>query len=197
MTEGKRIHEGTEDVSMYKTAEPAPDHTTDVVATQSTDRVSWVAVFAGIFTTLVILIGLTILGLVLGLETIAANDQISGFRVHIWSFISALVSFLLGAFVAARGAAYMGRSRSMLNGTMVLIVAIPLMISLLGTVGDETGSVPNIAALLVDNTAVQTTNTDTAWNILLALGITACTMLGAYWGSKISDDNMTNTDHAS
>ena len=213
MTERERIHEGAEEVRMYKTTEPTYDRTTNVVATQPTDLVRWGPIFAGIFTTLATLIGLTVLGLAIGLETVDAGDQISDFGLGagIWSSISALVAFFLGGFMAARSAAFGGRTSGILNGAMVWIVAIPLMVSLLGsglntllgTVGNVAGSATNIAAPLVDNTAVQATveagatnlqdtaqnlqanvsaedaaqvannAADAAWGILLSLGLGA------------------------
>src|SRR4051812_31164139 len=77
---------------------------TDVNATITpTDRVRWAAILAGLFTVLAALVFFTVLGLALGLSTFDANNP-RGFAIGagIYGIISALISFALGGFIAAK-----------------------------------------------------------------------------------------------
>lgn len=130
------------------------------------DRVRWASVLAGLFTTLTSLVLLTVLGIAIGLSTFDANAPNNfGIGAGIYGAISALISFFLGGWMAARTAAVAGSGNAILNGVMVWLVTIPLMVNILGTgigtlLGTATevattaaGAAAQVAAPLVDDAA--------------------------------------------
>jgi len=120
------------------------------------DRVRWASVLAGLFTALVSIIVLTILGVAIGLSTVDANNLNNlGLGAGIYGAAAAIISFALGGYMAARTAAVTGRGNGSLNGFMVWVVAIPLIVNLLGTgIGSLLGTATNVAATAA-NTAAQ------------------------------------------
>lgn len=120
------------------------------------DRVRWASVLAGLFTALVSIIVLTVLGVAIGLSTVDANNLNNlGLGAGIYGAVAAIISFALGGYMAARTAAVTGRGNGSLNGFMVWVVAIPLIVNLLGAgVGSLLGTATNVAASAA-NTAAQ------------------------------------------
>lgn len=102
---------------------------------QPVDRVRWAAIFAGLFTTVSTFVLLSILGLAIGATAFTPGDDLAGFGASagIWSAVTALVAFFVGAMIAARAAAVRGRGNGALNGAMVWIVMIPLALYLVSS----------------------------------------------------------------
>lgn len=148
MTQRERIddsQQGAERVGVYdsgasRTAAPrqsmAPTsnvhYETDV---QPTDLVRWGPIIAGIFAALATLITLSVLGIAIGLSAFNYGDPASNFGIGagIWGAISALIAFLVGGWIAGRGAAFSGRTSGVFNGAMVWFVVIPLLVYMLGS----------------------------------------------------------------
>lgn len=136
------------------------DATISVAA--AVDRVRWASVLAGVFTVLSALVFFTVLGIALGLSTFDADNPSSlGTGAGIYGIITAVLSFGLGGFLAARTAKVAGTGNAVLNGAMVWIVLIPLIMnvltagigSLLGTVANVAGSAAATAAEVASNVA--------------------------------------------
>jgi hypothetical protein len=97
---------------------------------------------------------LTILGIALGLSTFDAN-QPNNFLAGagIYGALTALISFALGGFMAARTAAVAGRGNGILHGGMVWIVTNALVVLMLGNgigtllnlAGDAAQTAANVA----------------------------------------------------
>jgi hypothetical protein len=133
MTQRERIAQsntGAASVGVYDT--PGATITTD---TKPTDLIRWGPILGGLFAALATLITLGVLGLAVGLSAYDANDPLGAFGIGagIWSAITALISFFVGGWVAARSAAFAGRTSGIFNGAMVWFVAIPLLVYLLGS----------------------------------------------------------------
>jgi hypothetical protein len=99
------------------------------------DEVRWGPVIAGLFTAITTLLGLSVLGLAIGLSSFNANDPLGNFGIGagIWGAISALIAFGLGGYMAGGTGAFRGTNSGLLNGALVWIVAIPLLLWLLGS----------------------------------------------------------------
>jgi len=233
MTQREFIQDDTPRARVYDTGADAGTSRTTMVANSPTDLVRWGPIIAGIFTALATLAALTVLGLAIGLESVDANDTPSGFGIGagIWGALSTLLAFLAGGFIAARTAAFGGRTSGIMNGAMVWIVGIPLIIYLLGSgitgglrsvlglagnaataaaplAGQAGGALANdpaaqaqaggaIDALQATATAAQANVTpqdvanvaetagNTAWAVLLSLGLGAAAAIGGgYLGGK-------------
>lgn len=136
MTQRERVREDVTQtrVGVYEsgatTAASADDH-----FTQAADQVRWGPVIAGIFTVITSLLGLSVLGLAIGLSAFDGADPLGAFGIGagIWGIISALIAFGLGGYVAGATARVRGGDRGLLNGAMVWIVTIPLALFLLGS----------------------------------------------------------------
>jgi hypothetical protein len=111
------------------------------------DRVRWSSVLAGLFTALVSIIFLTVLGVAIGLSTVDVNNLDNfGFGAGIYGAIAAIISFALGGYMAARTTAVTGQRNATLNGFMVWVVAIPLIVNMLGAgVGSLLGMATDVA----------------------------------------------------
>jgi hypothetical protein len=111
------------------------------------DRVRWSAVLAGLFTALVSIIFLTVLGVAIGLSTVDANNLDNfGLGAGIYGAVAAIIAFALGGYMAARTAAVTGTGNATLNGFMVWVVAIPLIVNLLGAgIGSLLGMATDVA----------------------------------------------------
>jgi hypothetical protein len=189
---GERVSTGTEAYGPI-TTEAVPLH----------DRVRWGPIIAGLLTSIVTLLILTVLGLAIGMSVLEpgqSGDRNVGTAAAIWGTLSALVAFFLGGWVAARSAAVEGGPAGALNGLMVGIAAIVLVLwligaglgNLLGFVGTNLAEITDLART-VDPTAAEDAlptaqaayeNTrNSAWGtfagLVLALGAAS---LGGYLG---------------
>src|SRR5690606_22508797 len=92
-------------------------------------RVSWGAVFAGLFTALSTMIVLTVLGIAVGLTASGADTTLSnvGLGAGIWGGISALISFFVGGWMAAWSRPTIHEGNGMLQGALVWMVSIVLL----------------------------------------------------------------------
>ncbi len=174
MTQRERIDEHRAEV--YETPlRPAQRPTNsgtsayDVDVVTPTDRVRWGPIIAGLFAALSTLAVMSVLGLALGASAFDPGDRAINFGIGagIWGAVSALLAFLVGGFTAARTAAVGGRNNGLLNGTMVWVVAIPLLLYaltsgiglLVGTAGRAAATAAQVAApaagQLADNAGAQ------------------------------------------
>jgi hypothetical protein len=120
------------------------------------NRVQWGPIIAGVLAAIVAFLLLTILGFALGasvLDPANTAGQI-GTWAAVWGAISAIVSFFLGGWIAARTAAVDGAFAGVINGLMVGAAGLLFIIwltasglgNLFGTIGATVGSVLNVAA---------------------------------------------------
>lgn len=119
------------------------------------NRVQWGPIVAGLLTTIAVMLVLTVLGLAVGasaFEPRASGEDI-GTGAAIWGGISAILSFFVGGWVAARTAAVGGGFAGLINGFMVGAAALTLILwlagtglgNVLGTVGTNIGDIANVA----------------------------------------------------
>lgn len=110
----------------------APRYETNMAVVTPTDRVRWGPIWAGLFIALSTWAVLTVLGAAIGFSMYDAGDsgRAYGVGAAIWGAISAIVSFILGGWFAARTAAVKGENNGVINGVMVWAVGIPLMLFL-------------------------------------------------------------------
>jgi len=93
-----------------------------------------------------------VLGVAIGASSYDAGDNVRAFGVGAgwWAAVSALIDFFVGGFMSARTAAVPGRSEGLLQGSMVWVVAIPLLMYLVSAMISSavrtTGAVANTAA---------------------------------------------------
>jgi hypothetical protein len=118
------------------TAYPSSGPDVNVMATSvttPTDRVRWPSIFAGLFAALSALVVLAVLGVAVAGSAYDPGDNARNFGIGagIWSAISALIAFFIGGFLAARTAAVRGHRNGVLNGSMVWVVAIPMILWML------------------------------------------------------------------
>lgn len=158
------------------------------------DRIRWGPVVAGLLTTVVTMVVLTVLGLAIGLSAFDPGDEGIGTAATIWGIIAVLLAFFAGGYVAASTSSPGTARWGWLNGLMVGVTAIAVMIWLVGTgvgniLGAAAGNLQDMAAVGgVDVTQEQAqgafdTARDSAWGtffgLLLALGAaTAGGLLG-------------------
>jgi hypothetical protein len=120
------------------------------------NRVQWGPIIAGVLAAIVAFLLLTILGFALGasvLDPANTAGQI-GTWAAVWGAISAIVSFFLGGWIAARTAAVDGAFAGVINGLMVGAAGLLFIIwltasglgNLFGTIGATVGSLLNVAA---------------------------------------------------
>src|SRR5215210_3322573 len=116
------------------------------------NRVQWGPIIAGVLAAIVVFLLLTILGFALGASVLDPANTAG--QIGTWGALSAIVSFFLGGWIAARTAAVDGAFAGVMNGLMVgsagLLFIIWLTASglgnLFGTIGATVGSVLNVAA---------------------------------------------------
>jgi hypothetical protein len=86
-------------------------------------RMSWGAIFGGVFTALGLWLLLYTFGLAVGLSTIDPHDagslKGSGVFTGIWGAITPLVALFFGGWVAARGSGVRGRAEGALHGLVM------------------------------------------------------------------------------
>ncbi len=129
------------------------------------DRVRWGPIWAGLLTALTSLMLLSLLGLAVGLTAVDAEQAArqgglpisSGRNAAIWGALSAILSFLLGGYVAGKTAAIFNRRWGALNGALVFLLAVPLLLWLAGQgVGAVLGTLGNyVSGLNIDPAQVQ------------------------------------------
>jgi hypothetical protein len=120
------------------------------------NRVQWGPIIAGVLTAIVTFLLLTILGIALGASVLDPANTAGdiGTWAAVWGAITAIVSFLIGGWIAARSAVIEGSFAGLLNGLCVGIAGLLLIIwltasglgNLFGTIGSTVGSVLNVAA---------------------------------------------------
>ena len=177
------------------------------------DRVRWGPVLAGLVTALTSLLLLSLLGLAVGLTVVNAGDAAiqggaptnTGRNAAIWAAISALISFLIGGYIAGKTAAVFDHGWGALNGLLVFLVSVPVILwlasqglgAVLGGLGSFAGSL-NVDANTTQNAAQQAQQAaqqvqpadvartaervrNTAWNALLisSLGLASAALGGA------------------
>jgi hypothetical protein len=98
-------------------------------------HVHWGSVFAGLFVALSVMALLSAFGAAVGATAYDPGDDPRRFGIGtgIWALISALVSFIIGGFVAARTSGHTDRQNGLFHGFMVWAVAIPLLAFLVGS----------------------------------------------------------------
>jgi len=176
-TGSARMSDGSMNVTTERTgegavyrAEPravATEHTlveSRTTATPNRDTLRWGPVLAGLMTTIASMLFLTVLGLAVGLSALEPGDsgRVVGTSAAIWSAISALISFLLGGWVAGRTAGIYKPEHALLNGFMVGATALALILwlissgvgNLFGTLGTNIGDIAQLGAQTVDSTDV-------------------------------------------
>lgn len=113
------------------------DIVTTEVETSVPKRVSWGAIFAGTFISLVVLITLGLLGMAIGLgfTNPAERGELKGFGIWsgIWWFIVFLISLFIGGWVAGRLSGVDRRIDAMLHGAVTWAVSILVIFFLLTT----------------------------------------------------------------
>jgi hypothetical protein len=120
------------------------------------NRVQWGPIVAGVLTAIVVFLLLTVLGIALGASGLDPANTAGeiGTWAAVWGAITAIVSFLIGGWIAARSAVTEGTFAGLLNGLCVGIAGLLLIIwltasglgNLFGTIGSTVGSVLNVAA---------------------------------------------------
>ena len=129
------------------------------------DRVQWGPIVAGLASALTAMIVFTVLGLAIGasaLEPSAAGEDIGRWAAF-WGGISAVVSFFIGGWVAAKTAAVGGQFAGLMNGLMVGAAGLALILwltgiglgNLFGTIGTNVGE---IADAVQAETGITTTD---------------------------------------
>ena len=135
---------------------------TDVTTTRFVspmDQIRWGPILAGLFTAASCMIVLSVLGLAIGMSAYDPGDSARAFGIGAgwWGGLSALISFFIGGWIAARGAALRNSRSALMNGAMVWAVAIPFMLYFLGTaVAGATSTVAQTGAAMHRDVQQQT-----------------------------------------
>jgi hypothetical protein len=119
------------------------------------DRVQWGPVLAGLLSAIATMLLMTVLGIALGasvLDRTASGEEI-GTWAAFWGGISAIVSFFVGGWIAARTAAVGGEFAGLINGFTVGAAGLVLLLwltgtglgNLFGTIGANIGDIANLA----------------------------------------------------
>lgn len=124
-------------------------------------RVSWGAIFAGLFVTIIIQVILTLLGTAIGASTVDPMEEqnpIQGLALGaaIWLVVSGLISLFAGSYVAGRLSGGPRRMDGLLHGVVTFSVAEVAMILLLTTtVGSLIGGTGSMLSGMLSNRANQ------------------------------------------
>ncbi len=150
MTQREPERRGNAAVYDDQNSSPLHHHDRDVAMAIRTpaDRVRWGSILAGLFTALTTGILLSLAALAFGLNQYNPNSTLQSFGIGagIVGAILWLLAFGIGGYVAARTAAFPGRSNGVFNGLMVALVGIPLLLwGLSGVVGGLLGTAGNVA----------------------------------------------------
>jgi hypothetical protein len=134
----------------------------------SMSRVSWGAIWAGVFVAMFFQLLLGLLGLAIGLTVVDVGQQSTGMAVGagVWLLVSTLTAVFLGAFTAGRLAGLSAKYDGLLHGviTLAFLVVLSLFLAVSGISSALTGifgltlratQVPQIQQVLPQGTAVQ------------------------------------------
>jgi len=115
---------------------PTQEFEQNVKVVTPRDRVRWGPIMAGLLSALATFAIFTLLGAAIGTTTLDANGGVPpagattnqfGSIASIWGAVSALLSFFIGGFIAAKTAAVGGRGNGWINGTMVFLTGLVLI----------------------------------------------------------------------
>lgn len=155
------------------------------------DRVRWGPIIAGLATTVMTLIALTVLGLAVGLsvfEPADINEEVP-VAASIWSAMTALVAFFVGGWMAGTSVSLFSDDNGLLNGFMVGAAALALIAvlasfgagNLLGGIGSNVNQIIEVGAQTGVTTGADAATTTaaeiydeartSAWSTFLALGL--------------------------
>lgn len=180
------------------------------------NRVQLGPVVAGILTAIATMLVLTVLGLAIGASALEPREvgEGVGTAATIWGIASAIISFFLGGWVAAKTAAVAGVGSGIINGFVVGAGILALVLWLVGSglgaaiglIGNNVGDIANVVqdAGVTTNEAQQQTQDaaaeaqapnsfeavrDSAWGTLigLLLPLVAGAVGGAVGHNKRSD----------
>ena len=118
-------------------------------------RVSWGAIFAGLFVTIVVQIMLTLLGVAVGLATVHPTQEqepAHGLVIGsaIWLVVSSLASIWIGSCVAGRLSGGPQRADGLLHGIVTWSVSTVAMLALMATsLGAALGGIGSLLASAV------------------------------------------------
>jgi len=165
---------------------------TDENVLEVKNRVQWGPIIAGVLTSLVTLLLLTILGLAVGSSAFEPGTDASdwGTGAGIWGGISAILALFAGGWVAAKTAAVGGNFGGLMNGLMAGIATILLLIwltttglsNVLGFLGSNIADITSVASetLGVDvDEAVGTDGSTTGADVDEAAADAEATVTGA------------------
>jgi len=220
VTDGGRVHGdapayGTQPLTTYSSAIQTGENVMPV-----RNRVQWGPIVSGLLTAIVTMLVMTVLGIALGasvLDRTAPGEENSTWAA-VWGGISAIVSFFVGGWVAAKTAAVGGPFAGLINGFMVGAAGLALILwltgtglgNLFGTIGANIGDIANVAQdqaqagqAQADPAAANAEQNarssfdelrNSAWGtlvgLLLALGAAA---LGGYLGHNKREDLLRGT----
>lgn len=118
------------------------------------NAVQWGPILAGVATAIAVMLVLTVLGLAIGAAAFEPRDsgQSMGTFASIWGAASAIISFFLGGWMAAKTASVVGKGSALFNGFTVGAVVLILVLyltstglgNLFGTVGNNLGDIANL-----------------------------------------------------
>ncbi len=119
-----------------------------------TDRVRWGPIWAGLLAAFFTLLVLSLVGVAIGATTVNAGaaaqgnaNSGAGTFSAIWAGITAILSFLIGGYIAGRTAAVHERGWAALNGALVFLLALPILLWLASQgLGALIGNASNIAS---------------------------------------------------
>jgi len=157
-------------------------------------QLKWGPIWAGLFVSLGIFFLLSLAAIAVGVQAApgTADEQDLGIVAIVVTSAIALVSFFMGGFVSSWSAGLADPGRSLLNGflvwalwlvTVILLAAVGLG-SIVGAMGDLFGQVV-VSGEGVDPAALVDVLKTSAWQTLLALGLTAAAAgLGGMVGAR-------------
>ena len=173
------------------------------------DRLRWGSILGGLLTTIALMVVFTVLGLAIGFSVFGPDSDATHVTrsAAIWSAVSALVAFFLGAWVTGKTAAVENDDNALLNGFMVAAAALFTILflgglglgNLFGLVGNSIGDIARLAAENPQAVRDVGTNVDTdvsgsgiferaengAWYTLAGLVVAfAAATLGGWLGHK-------------
>ena len=172
---------------------PPPPHEAIAASPADLQQLRWGPIWAGLFLALGVFFLLSLAAIAIGLQAApGAPDEDLGIVAIIATSVIALVSFFLGGFVASWSAGLADPGRALLNGFLVwtlwlVVVVLLAAIGLGATVGamaDLFGEV-TVSGPDVDPAQLVDTLRSSAWETLLALGLTAAAAtLGGAVGAR-------------